>query len=105
MNRLEQLKNMSQEQLMQEVMKAEQATVKLNKISLRVGAKGGVQINDSRPLRFPLTPYAEFLVRILDSKEEIEKFIVDNQKVLSFKYGIERLGIPAPPKDQVAVQE
>ena len=51
--------------------------------NITVSPKGCVQINGIR--KFPISLYAEELKEIFEKKEEIEKFITENKKTLTFK--------------------
>jgi len=52
-------------------------------IEIKVGAKGGIQISGLG--RFPFTPYAYQMMRILQAGERIKAFIIENWDKLNFK--------------------
>lgn len=85
-SKLEQLQGMTQEDLIARLMKAEgQAGQRVNKLTLKVGAKGGVSVYGMG--RFPMTAYASQWERIVElvKSGELEKFITANAAILARK--------------------
>lgn len=95
--KLEQLQGLSQEDLIARLMKAEgQAGRKAGKLTLKVGAKGGVSIYGMG--RFPMTAYASQWERIgkelfgVDPQADgcpLYTFITDNAGVIARKDMVE----------------
>jgi hypothetical protein len=84
-SRLEQLMAMSQEELAKALLAKESSQRKVNKLTLKVGAKGGVSLYGVG--RFPVTLYASQWERVseLITNGELAKFIADNADALKRK--------------------
>jgi len=73
--------NMSREELMAALAKAETAAKK--SIVVKVSPKGAVQLNGIR--KFPVTFYKDEWATIFSMKDQIESFIVDHDGELASK--------------------
>lgn len=84
--KLEQLAQLSHEELVARLMNAENSTRKVAKLTLKVGAKGGISVYGMG--RFPVSLYASQWERLgaeLFATGALTQFIADNQAVLARK--------------------
>jgi len=86
MARIDQLKGMTQDELIAALLAKETAVKGVGRIRLQVGAKGGVSLY-GLTARFPLTLYKSQWVKVIELVKDgtIEQFLADNAAMLSRK--------------------
>lgn len=90
----EQLKGLTQDELIKRLLAAENAPKRNATLSLKVADKGGVSLYGTG--RFPVTLYPETWIKVLEQAEAIREFISANRdNGLQFKNGIPAMDIPA----------